>query len=116
MGAERAAEQIVRAAHVGHPIADGFVDGVLERLAAGFDAAHLRTEQAHAKDVRLLARHVHRAHVDDALNAEQGGGGGGGDAVLAGAGFGDDARLAHLALHEQSLAERVVDLVGAGVG
>jgi hypothetical protein len=34
--------------------------------------------------------------------------------VLAGAGLGDDARLAH-ALGEQRLAERVVDLVRAGV-
>ena len=41
-------------------------------------------------------------------------GGGGGDAVLAGAGFGDHALLAH-PQREQRLAERVVDLVGAGV-
>ncbi len=36
------------------------------------------------------------------------------DAVLAGAGLGDDARLAH-ALGEQDLAEAIVDLVRAGV-
>ena len=35
--------------------------------------------------------------------------------MLAGAGLGDDARLAH-ALCEKRLTERVVDLVGAGVG
>ena len=40
--------------------------------------------------------------------------GGGGDAVLARAGLGDDARLAH-ALGEQRLADDVVDLVRAGV-
>ena len=34
--------------------------------------------------------------------------------MLARAGLGDDARLAH-ALGEQRLAEHVVDLVGAGV-
>ena len=38
----------------------------------------------------------------------------GGDAVLARAGLGDDARLAH-ALGEQDLAEAIVDLVRAGV-
>jgi hypothetical protein len=48
------------------------------------------------------------------LEAEDGGGGGGGDAVLAGAGFGDDALFAH-AEGEQGLADGVVDLVGAGV-
>ena len=40
--------------------------------------------------------------------------GGGGHAVLAGAGFRDDALLAH-ALGEQPLAEGVVDFVRAGV-
>ena len=48
------------------------------------------------------------------LQAEARAGGGGGDAVLAGAGLGDDARLAH-APREQDLAEHVVDLVRAGV-
>ena len=37
-----------------------------------------------------------------------------GHAVLAGAGLGDDALLAH-ALGQQSLTDAVVDLVGAGV-
>ena len=37
-----------------------------------------------------------------------------GDAVLAGAGLGDDAGLAHAA-RKQHLAEAIVDLVGAGV-
>ena len=41
-------------------------------------------------------------------------GGGGGDAVLAGAGLGDDAGPAH-APGEQDLAHDIVDLVGAGV-
>ena len=46
---------------------------------------------------------------------EQGAGRGGGHAVLAGAGLGDDARLAE-APGQERLAERVVDLVGARVG
>src|SRR5207302_5240163 len=40
--------------------------------------------------------------------------GGGGDAVHAGAGLGDHARLAHAA-REQPLADGIVDLVRAGV-
>ena len=71
-------------------------------------------EQLHPLDVGLLAAHVLGAHVDDALEPEQRAGGGGRDAVLAGAGLGDDPLLAH-ALGQQRLAERVVDLVGAGV-
>ena len=46
---------------------------------------------------------------------EQRAGGRGRDAVLAGARLGDDPALAEPA-REQRLAERVVDLVGAGVG
>ena len=75
---------------------------------------HLGAQQLHAEHVGLLAANVFFAHVDDALQAEAGTGRGGGHAVLAGAGLGDHALLAH-PQREQRLAERVVDLVGAGV-
>ena len=75
---------------------------------------HLGAEQAHAEDVQRLPLHVLGAHVDVALEAEQRAGGRRRDAVLAGAGLGDDPPLAH-ARGEQRLAERVVDLVRAGV-
>ncbi len=75
---------------------------------------YLRAEELHAEDVRLLPLDVGGAHVDDAGQAEAGGNGGRGDAVLAGAGLGDDPGLAH-APGEQDLAEAVVDLVRAGV-
>ncbi len=109
---QRRAEQIVRRAHVGHPIADGLVDGVFEGFAAALDPDHLSAQQPHAKDVGRLAGHVDGAHVDHALDAEQRGRGRGGDAVLAGAGFGDDTLFAH-ALHQQRLSQRVIDLVRA---
>ena len=80
----------------------------------GVDAAHLGAEEPHPLHVRGLARHVLGAHVDDALEAEERADGGGRDPVLAGAGLGDHPGLAH-ALHEEGLAEGVVDLVGAGV-
>src|SRR5262249_30181452 len=54
------------------------------------------------------------AHIDDAFEAELRAHGRGRNPVHAGAGFGDDARLAHAA-REQDLAEHVVDLVRAGV-
>ena len=63
--------------------------------------AHFRAQQPHAEDVQLLAAHVLRPHVDDALEAEQRADGGGGHAVLPGAGFRDDALLAH-ALDQQT--------------
>ena len=65
-------------------------------------------------DVERLALHVLGAHVDVALEAEQRARRRRRDAVLPGAGLGDDAPLAH-ADGEQRLAERVVDLVRAGV-
>ena len=39
MRPEHRAEQVVRVADVGHPVAHRFVDGVLQRAAAGVDAA-----------------------------------------------------------------------------
>src|SRR5579872_190687 len=115
VGADGGADEIVRRFDIGHPVADGLVDGVFESAAAGGDGADLGTQQLHAEDVERLAVDVFLTHVDDALQPQLGADGGGGDAVLAGAGLGDDAPLAH-ALRQQSLPQRVVDLVGAGVG
>ncbi|BFO20673.1 hypothetical protein SHKM778_70610 [Streptomyces sp. KM77-8] len=114
MGAGDGAEEVVRAVDVGDPVAERLVDGVLQGAAAGLHGDDLGAEHAHPGHVKRLASRVDLAHVDGAVEAEEGAGGGGGHAVLAGAGLGDDAGLAH-ALGEQGLAEHVVDLVGAGV-
>ena len=114
MRAEHRAEQVVGVGDVGHPVAHRLVDRVLQRLRAGVDLDHFGAEQPHAEDVERLARHVVGAHVDVALEPEQRADGRGRDAVLPGAGLGDDPPLPH-ADREQRLAERVVDLVRAGV-
>ena len=114
MRADHRAETEVGVAHIGHPVPHRLVDGVLERAAPRLDGVHVGTRQLHAEHVQLLARHVDRAHEHGALETHQRGGGGAGDAVLAGAGVGDDALLAH-ALGQQRLADDVVDLVRAGV-
>ena len=85
-----------------------------ERLRPELDRPHLGAEQAHPLDVRLLAAHVLGAHVDDAVEAEPRADGRGGDAVLARARLGHDPLLAEAA-REHGLAERVVQLVRAGV-
>ena len=103
-------EQVVRAVDVGDPVAERLVDGVLESPGAGLHGDDLGAEHAHTGDVEGLPLGVDLAHVDGAVEAEERAGGGGGDAVLAGAGLGDDPRLAH-ALGEQGLPEHVVDLV-----
>ncbi len=113
--ADRGADHVVGGLDVGDPVADRGADRLLEGAGTGLDRGHLGPEQLHPLDVGRLAADVLAAHVDDALEPEQGAGGGGGDAVLAGAGLGDHPRLAH-PLRQQRLADRVVDLVGAGVG
>ncbi|MGY4466062.1 hypothetical protein ACVWWK_001744 [Bradyrhizobium sp. LB9.1b] len=57
---------------------------------------------------------VDGAHIDDAVETEARAQRRSGDTVLAGAGLGDDALLAH-APRQHDLAEHVVHLVGAGV-
>ena len=96
------------------PVAQRLVDRRAQRLVAAGDRHHARAEQPHAADVRRLALHVDRAHVDGAGQAEARAGRRARHAVLAGAGLGDDALRAE-PLREQRLAERVVDLVRAGV-
>ena len=108
------ADDVERIGHVGHPVAHRFVERVLQGLRARSHRHHLGTEQFHPVDVDLLPLDVDRAHVDDAVEAETRGNRGAGDAVLAGAGLGNDAALAH-ALGDERLADRVIDLVRAGV-
>ena len=108
------ADAVERVGDVGDPVAERLVHRVLERLGAGLDRDHLGAEHLHAEDVGRLARHVDGAHIDHAGQAEPGAEGRGGDAVLAGAGLGDDPLLAHAA-GEQDLPEDVVHLVRAGM-
>ncbi len=68
----------------------------------------------HAEYVGALALDVFAAHIDHAFQAVARADGGRGHAVLARAGLGDDARLAHAA-RQQRLADGVVHLVRAGV-
>ena len=113
--AHRRAEDVVGRLDVRHPVAHRLVDRVLERRRAGRDRPDLGAERVHPEHVRLLALDVLGAHVDDARQAEQRARRRGRDAVLAGAGLGDDPGLAEPP-RQQRLAERVVDLVRAGVG
>ena len=108
------ADAVERVGDVGHPVAQRLVHRVLERARSRRHRPHLGAERLHAQHVRLLPLDVDRAHVDDAFDAELRAQGGGGDAVHAGAGLGDDARLLHAA-GQQDLAEHVVHLVRAGV-
>jgi hypothetical protein len=64
-------------------------------LLPGFHRHHGGAQQLHAVDIGALALDVFAAHVDHAFQAVARADGGRGHAVLAGAGLGDDARLAH---------------------
>ena len=112
--ADAGTDQIVGRLDVRDPVADRFARRLLERLRAELDRPHLRAEETHPLDVRRLPAHVLGAHVDDALEPEPRAHGRGRDAVLARARLGDDPVLAQAA-REDCLAERVVQLVRAGV-
>ena len=87
---------------------------ILERARARLHRDHLGAQHLHAEHVGRLTRDVDRAHIDDAFETEPRAQRCGGDAMLAGAGLGDDALLAHAA-RDHDLAEHVIDLVRAGV-
>jgi hypothetical protein len=106
------ADAIERVLDMGHPVAQRLVERILQRARPRLDGHHFGAQQLHAEDVGLLALDVDLAHEHDAFQPEAGTRRGGGDAVLAGAGLGDDPVLAHAA-REQDLAHDVVDLVGA---
>lgn len=114
MGASRRADDVEGVMHVGDPVAQCLVHRILQGARAGLHRPHFRAQQFHPEHIGLLTFDIHFAHVDHAGQAETGGHRGGRHAMLAGAGLGDDARLAH-ALGQQDLADAVVDLVRASV-
>src|ERR1700730_11707302 len=114
MGAEDRAEEIVRRSHIGHPIAHGLVDGVFQGSATRIDADHFCSEKSHSENVQALAFHVLGAHINRACEAETSGDGSGRNAMLAGAGFRDDALFPH-AYGEKALAESIIYFMSAGM-
>ena len=104
----------MRVRNVRDPIADRLARGLLQRAGAVLDRTHLGAEQRHPLEVRPLAAHVLRAHVDDALEAEARAHRRRRDPVLAGAGLGHHPSFAEPE-REQCLSERVVELVRPGV-
>ena len=108
-------DAVVRGLDRCNPIAQRFVDGVLQRPAPRLHRTHLSTEQLHAEHVQALSLDIDSTHVDEALEAEQCGRRGGGNTVLTGSRLGDEAALAHT-LGQQCLAHDVVELVRSGMG
>jgi len=114
MWTEHRAEHVVGGSDVRHPVPHRFIDSVLQCSASrrhGYDSG---AEQFHAKNVQFLAANIFLAHVNIALETQTRADRCSRYAVLAGAGFGNDAFLAHAA-RKQPLAEAVVDLVSARV-
>ncbi len=95
MRPERRAQQVVCGRYVRHPVAHGFADGVLERAAPARYSDHLCPQQSHAENIQPLPPHVFFAHVDHAFQTEQRAHRGCSYAVLARAGFRNDALLSH---------------------
>ena len=105
----------MRGGHVGHPIAQGLIGGVLEGTGTRAHRNDRRAQHLHAVDVETLSRHVLFAHIHDALKTESSARRCGRHPVLSCACLGNDPRFLH-ASGEQHLTKRVVDLVGARVG
>jgi len=114
VGTGGSSQHVVGIFVVGGPVAQRLVTGILEGGGACGDRHDFGTHQAHAEDVGLLPLHIHGAHVDAARQIEQGTGQCRRHTMLTGAGFGDDAGLAH-AFGQQGLTQHLVGLVGATV-
>ena len=114
MRSRHRADDVERVFDVGHPVAHGFVQRVFQRREPDSTGTTVAPSSFMRYTFAACRRTSSDAHVDHAFHAETRGDGRRGDAVLAGAGFRDHARLAH-ACREQRLADHVVDLVRAGV-
>ena len=108
------ADNVKRVLHIGYPIAQGFVHGVLQRACARRHGANLGAQKLHAKDIGLLPLYIDFAHIDDTGQVKACRYCCGGDTMLPGPGLGNDTGLAH-ALCQQDLADTIVDFMSAGM-
>ncbi len=75
---------------------------------------HLGSQQLHPPDIGGLTLHILGAHVNNAIHAQARGGGCRGNAVLSRAGFRHQGGFPHV-FGQKGLAQRIIDLVRAGV-
>ena len=108
------AEQIMRVGEARRPVAQRFVDRILQGPRPRRHRHDLGPHQLHPEHVERLPLDIVRAHVDLGLEPEQCPRQRGRDAVLPRPGFGDQLGLAH-ALGEQSLRQHLVGLVRPAV-
>ena len=95
MWASDGADDVERVIDIRDPIAHRLIEGVLKGFRTRGYRHHLGAQQPHAQHIGRLPGHVDLAHVNHALEPQAGCHGRCGHAMLAGAGFGDDAGLAH---------------------
>ena len=114
MGPRRRTKTVQSIRLMGNPVAQGRVNGVLQRAGTAVHGNYLRTQQLHAHHIHGLALHILCPHEDGAVHLQARRRRGRGHTVLARPGLRDEARLPH---HpgKEGLAQGVVDLVGAGV-
>ena len=113
-GVEAGGDGIVRGRHAARFQGGklGVLQGTKTWLLA--DANDLCAEEPHASYIESLTLHIHRTHVDRAVESKMRGRSSRGDTVLPCSSFRDDAGFSHAA-GEENLADRVVDLVRTGV-
>jgi len=114
MGSAGGSQDIVGGVHVGDPVPERLVDGILENPSAVFDRYDLGPKLLHPEYIGPLADDIHLSHVNGAVESEFGRHGGRGHAVLAGAGFCNHPFFAHF-LNHKTLAHDIIGLMGPGV-
>lgn len=98
------ANNIVRVAHVGNPVAHSFVDSIFQGLAATGDGNNGGAQQLHLEHVERLSFNIFGTHVDHTLETELGANCSCGDTVLTSTSLGNNTRLVQ-SLSEQCLTD-----------
>ena len=114
MRAGGSTDDVERVVHIGDPVAQRLVHRILKRVGTAGDRDDFGTEQLHAENIGLLPLDILSTHVNHARQAKARRNRSRGDAVLTGAGLGNDPRLAHPD-RQQDLTDAIVDLVCTGV-
>src|SRR3989344_9083064 len=100
--------------YIGSPVPKRIVDSILQCFSACRNRIYSSSQQLHAKDIELLAFHIHSSHINFTCQSEFGSCSSSCNAMLASACLSNYSFLAHIP-RKQCLAQSIIYLMGAGV-
>ena len=115
MRSQNRTKNVKRILHIGHPVADGLINRILQGFATRMNTRNFRTQEPHAKHIERLPFHIFNTHINFALETKHRRHSCRCHAVLSGTSLGNNPRFTH-PVGEQNLPHGMIDFMRPRMG